>query len=51
MVPEGVEPSTFALLARHSNRLSYGTVMELPSRIFDTMSWAGFMACQEAVRG
>ena len=25
MVPEGVEPSTLALLAPHSNQLSYGT--------------------------
>ena len=27
MVPEGVEPSTLALLAPHSNQLSYGTVI------------------------
>ena len=27
MVPEGVEPSTLALLAPHSNQLSYGTVV------------------------
>jgi hypothetical protein len=25
VVPEGVEPSTLALLAPHSNQLSYGT--------------------------
>ena len=26
VVPEGVEPSTLALLAPHSNQLSYGTI-------------------------
>ena len=29
MVPEGVEPSTLALLAPHSNQLSYGTEIQL----------------------
>ena len=28
MVPEGVEPSTLALLAPHSNQLSYGTEIQ-----------------------
>ena len=39
MVPEGVEPSTLALLAPHSNQLSYGTIAheaEIQAYIFQT---------------
>jgi hypothetical protein len=35
VVPEGVEPSTLALLAPHSNQLSYGTLLWLTApRLF-----------------
>jgi hypothetical protein len=32
VVPEGVEPSTLALLAPHSNQLSYGTLLWLTAK-------------------
>jgi hypothetical protein len=34
VVPEGVEPSTLALLAPHSNQLSYGTLLWLTAKFY-----------------
>ena len=38
VVPEGVEPSTLALLAPHSNQLSYGTLVFMPNRRYYALS-------------
>ena len=37
MVPEGVEPSTSALLAQRSNQLSYGTEYGINSAFFTSL--------------
>ncbi len=49
MAPGGIEPTTFALLARRSNQLSYGALIKYPILILTRIwtlagSFAGFAA-------
>jgi hypothetical protein len=37
MAPGGIEPTTFALLARRSNQLSYGATYEV--KVYNKKTW------------